>query len=143
MTFILAARTALLSGSALILCACTETTPPDDAQPMPGEMPVGDTLADEPKVSWQAPDSCPPWASDDRPEGSNCHGILPETCGADRAAAFVGRVGTPDVRAEMEDIAVRELRWLPPQTGYTEDLSNGRLNIILDENNVITKVDCY
>ena len=137
---------ASIAACAAVTAGCAQQSRPDAVAAVdepPAEQVAVISRTEEPAVRWQPPATCPAWASDSRPEGSNCYGILPETCGADRAARYVGMEGTDQVRAALETIAVRELRWLPPRTAYTDDLSDGRLNVILDENNMITRVDCY
>jgi len=68
---------------------------------------------------------------------------MPEACGADYAAAYVGKVGTVENKRKLQQIAVTEMRWLPPNAARLDDLSYWRLNVFLDENNVITEVDCF
>jgi hypothetical protein len=80
----------------------------------------------------------------ERPRGSNCFGIFPEQCGADRAAAFVTQPFTADVRARIETIApLGGIRFTRPNEAVTDDLRFGRLNVSIDERNRVEKVDCH
>lgn len=79
-----------------------------------------------------------------RPAGSNCLGILPEACGADRLTAFVGLFADPATRREAEALVeTTDIRWIRPGDAVIEDLRANRLNFELDENDRIEKIDCY
>jgi hypothetical protein len=79
-----------------------------------------------------------------RPRGSNCFGIFPEQCGADRAAAFVSQPFTADVGARIEAIAPPGgIRFTRPNEAVTDDLRFQRLNIHIDARGRVEKVDCY
>jgi hypothetical protein len=79
-----------------------------------------------------------------RPRGSNCFGIFPEQCGADRAAAFVSQPFTADVRARIEAIAPPGgIRFTRPNEAVTDDLRFERLNVHIDAQGRVEKVDCY
>ena len=79
-----------------------------------------------------------------RPRGSNCFGIFPEQCGADRAAAFVSQPFTAEVRARMEAIAPPGgIRFTRPNEAVTDDLRFERLNVHIDAQGRVEKVDCY
>lgn len=76
-----------------------------------------------------------------RPRGSNCFGIFPEHCGA---AAFVTRPFTADVRARIEAIAPPGgIRFTRPNEAVTDDLRFERLNVLIDAQGRVEKVDCY
>lgn len=98
---------------------------------------------DRPVKRWQAPESCPPYADPDRPSGSNCLGILPESCGADRAYQFVGQPMSDDIRAVVEGSASGGVRTFVTGQPVTDDLLPGRLNIETDETGTIVSVDCF
>ena len=67
----------------------------------------------------------------------------PSACGADKAARFVGKVATPDVRAQtIEAVGHNRIRWIGPDTVVTMDFSEARLNMSLDGNNRITGAKC-
>jgi hypothetical protein len=81
---------------------------------------------------------------DQRPRGSNCYGTFPEQCGADRAAAFVSRPFTAEVRARIEAIAPPGgIRFTRPDEAVTDDLRFERLNVHIDAQGRVEKVDCY
>ena len=96
-----------------------------------------------PVKRWQAPASCPPYADPDRPSGSNCLGILPESCGADRAFQFVGQSMSDDVLQVVRGSASGGVRTFVTGQPVTDDLRPGRLNIETDETGTILSVDCF
>jgi hypothetical protein len=79
-----------------------------------------------------------------RPPRSNCLGILPEQCGADRVQHYVGRRLNDAVRDEIHriagDIVVRTYGERQP---VTDDLRPDQLNVVYDAGRRIVKVDCY
>ena len=79
-----------------------------------------------------------------RPRGSNCFGIFPEQCGADRATAFVTQPFTADVRARIEAIdPPGGIRFTRPNEAVTDDLRFERLNVHIDAQGRVDKVDCF
>jgi hypothetical protein len=79
-----------------------------------------------------------------RPRGSNCFGIFPEQCGADQAATFLSEILTPDARARIEAIAAPGgTRFIRPGEAVIQDLRPGRLNIELDAQGIVERIDCY
>jgi hypothetical protein len=79
-----------------------------------------------------------------RPRGSNCHGIFPEQCGADKARGYVGKRATPAVRDTIIRFSPNgDVRFIRPGDAVIEDLRTGRLNIQLSESGVIESADCY
>lgn len=79
-----------------------------------------------------------------RPPGSNCLGILPSACGADRARAYVGRIATPALRARIERVVGHDqIRWIKPGEPVIQDLRHNRLNMQLDKRGRIAIADCY
>ncbi len=78
-----------------------------------------------------------------RPAGSNCLGITPDQCGADKAQMYVGRQGTDAAQAKIQELAIGRLRWVEYNAAVTDDMQPDRLNVMLDENGVIANVSCY
>ena len=67
----------------------------------------------------------------------------PSVCGAGKAAKFVGRNATPDVRAQViETVGHNRIRWIGPDTVVTMDFSEARLNADLTAANRITGFRC-
>ena len=67
----------------------------------------------------------------------------PSECGADKAAKFVGKIATPDVRAQViEAVGHNRIRWIGPDTVVTMDFSPSRLNAELNAADRITGVRC-
>jgi Peptidase inhibitor I78 family len=115
----------------------------------------------EPKrpATVQLPDVFPPLPSRDlndmvagcahqnpekRPRGSNCAGIFPEQCGADKAKAFIGQIATPVLRERIQSFAPADgVRFILPMEAVTEDLRFGRLNVQMDDSSRIVAIDCY
>jgi len=64
-------------------------------------------------------------------------------CGADKAVKFVGKVATPEVRAQaIEAVGHNRIRWIGPDTVVTMDFSESRLNMQLDASNRVTGAKC-
>ena len=64
-------------------------------------------------------------------------------CAADKAARFVGKSATPDVRAQVIEAAGHNrIRWVGPDTVVTMDFSESRLNMALAAANKITGAKC-
>jgi len=79
-----------------------------------------------------------------RPRGSNCFGIFPEQCGADQAQPFHGQPLTQETRARIEAIAPPDgVRFIRPGEPVIQDLRAGRLNIELDAEDRVERIDCY
>ncbi|QLC23849.1 hypothetical protein HFP57_01575 [Parasphingopyxis algicola] len=79
-----------------------------------------------------------------RPAGSNCLGIVPELCGADRLRDLVGRVADDATRREaVAAVGHDDIRWIRPGDGVNDDLQPNRINIQLDDANRIETIDCY
>lgn len=121
-----------------LLSACAPENPGDApaGTPTPGDTPLA-------QDSWTAPDHCPEWSDPNRPDGSNCLGIMPESCGADQAAAYVGQVITPRIDAILTRFAPGGIRVLRPDQARSDDLVEGRLNVFLGARDRIESVDCF
>lgn len=79
-----------------------------------------------------------------RVEGSNCFGMLPAVCGADKAASYVGIAADAKVREAVTNLVGHEnIRWTSPGQAEIENLDPDRLNMLLDKRGRIAKVDCY
>lgn len=116
-------------------------TPPT-AAPLPPAQPGFAVRADRDLLD-RIP-GCAGMNPDQRPRGSNCFGIFPEQCGADRAAAFVTQPFTTEVRARIEAIdPPGGIRFTRPNEAVTDDLRFERLNVHIDARNRVEKVDCY
>jgi len=145
-------RAALAAGLSLLsLAACQAATEPQPAASVPSATP---TVVASPAPNTFAVRAdrdtgdmiagCPHQNPEQRPRGSNCFGIFPEQCGADRAAAYVGQSLTPEKRRDVEAIAPPGgIRFIRPAEPVTDDLRFGRLNVLLDTQGRIDKVDCY
>ncbi|MEO6153134.1 MAG: hypothetical protein ABIT09_06930 [Croceibacterium sp.] len=89
---------------------------------------------------------CPHMNPTSRPAGSNCYGVFPEQCGADRAAAFQGQELDGSTREQIDAIAppggIRYIRLREP---VNQDFRPGRLNVELGGpiGKTIAKVDCF
>lgn len=79
-----------------------------------------------------------------RPPGSNCLGILPQACGADRVVALVG---APANAATLDSIRQRighdRIRIFARGEPVTDDLRPDRLNIEIGARGRIAGIDCY
>ena len=131
----------------LVLAACADTTP-DDAEATAGA--TGATATTnatvEPVPTATVTTSATPGATNtpmsetSTPIPANA---APSACGADKAAKFVGKTATPDVRAQViEAVGHNRIRWIGPDTVVTMDFSEGRLNADLNASNRITGFRC-
>ncbi|MBD2841963.1 hypothetical protein [Erythrobacter rubeus] len=109
--------------------------PSDDPPPLPS-FPPGSEPGDLPPCPGVNPDIR-------RPAGSNCLGVVPERCGADRVQQYVGLEATPELRSLLPRLAVSDFRWIPHMTAVTDDLNPTRMNVIIDADGLIEKIDCY
>ena len=134
----------------LVLAACNETPTTADAtasatdagvvattnatvEPVPGAG-AGGTASPSPNASNT------PMPGTSTPIPANAP---PSACGADKAAKFVGKTATPDVRAQtIEAVGHNRIRWIGPDTVVTMDFSESRLNMSLDADNRITGAKC-
>ena len=66
-----------------------------------------------------------------------------DACGASKAAKFVGKSATPQVRMEVaEAVGHLSIRWIGPGDVVTMDYSEGRLNADLDDGSKIKGFRC-
>lgn len=64
-------------------------------------------------------------------------------CQAEGLGDLIGQPGTSALAAEaLEQSGARTLRWIQPGTMVTMDFRRDRLNIHLDDRNMVTKVNC-
>lgn len=101
------------------------------------------TAAPAPRLATDLP-SCPGINPDiRRPAGSNCLGILPRECAADRVAGLVGSPDSPALRERVaRTVAHANIRWIGFGEAVIENLDPTRLNISLDSGGRVTAVDC-
>ena len=67
----------------------------------------------------------------------------PRLCDAARADTLIGSPATASLGTQVLKLTgARALRWIQPGTMVTMDYRADRLNIRLDANNRITKIDC-
>ncbi len=110
------------SAALLLATACAQTPEPADENNVPEEpqaAELGDASATEPDV-------------DDRPD----------ECGAGAVQSYIGQEGTEAIEAELEAKASGRFRWIPPGTIVTDDYGPSRMNVMLDDEGVIVKIDC-
>ena len=66
-----------------------------------------------------------------------------DECGASKVAQFVSQKATSAVRARLAaEVGHDRIRWVGPDTVVTMDFRPDRLNVALDENDVITGGKC-
>ena len=64
-------------------------------------------------------------------------------CKADGFGDLVGQPATAELGAKALDRAgARTLRWIQPNTAVTMDYRQDRLDIYLDDHNVVSKLSC-
>lgn len=65
------------------------------------------------------------------------------TCDATRVQGLIGQVATQALGTEaIRGSGARTMRWIAPGTAVTMDYRTDRLNIHLDAQNRVTRVDC-
>lgn len=65
------------------------------------------------------------------------------TCSAAAAQSLVGQLGTPENAAKAMTLTrTKTMRWLRPGMAVTMDYRSDRLNILLDEKDVIAQITC-
>lgn len=66
-----------------------------------------------------------------------------QTCNADGLDDLVGKPGTAELGADaLKRSGAKRLRWIQPGTMVTMDFRRDRLNIHLDDHNIVTRVNC-
>ena len=144
-------RTLALLLAPLALAACADSTPDDATATSAADGAVATTNATvEPvptaTVTTTASAGASPTARDTPMAGNSTPipaNAPPSACGADKAAKFVGKIATPDVRAQtIEAVGHNRIRWIGPDTVVTMDFSEGRLNMELNASNRITGTRC-
>lgn len=136
--------TAILFASmscALSACAPTNTAG-DDPTPAPADAAAAPAPAETTTPS-------PPAASEDLrplPEGGQAGaapGAIEDSCNAEAAKSFVGKTADAAVAEQARTAAgAQVVRALKPGQMVTMEFRAGRLNLDVDENNVITNVRC-
>ena len=140
-------RTALLLIAPLALVACGDTTPNDaEATPTAAGTAATTNATVEAVPTATVTTTAPPGATN-TPMSQTSTPIpadaAPSACGADKAAKFVGKTATPDVRAQViEAVGHNRIRWIGPETVVTMDFSESRLNMELNASNRITGARC-
>lgn len=132
----------------LALVACGDPTPPDataTSGPSDTIATTNATVDPVPTATVTAGPGATPTASDTAmptptPSPTNA---APSVCGAGKTAKFVGKIATPDVRAQViETVGHNRIRWIGPDDAVTMDFSEARLNADLDERGKITSFRC-
>jgi hypothetical protein len=139
----------LIAAAAVALAACTDTAPTEPGEePDETAIPVPDSGAgrdgDDPTAP---PDPTPALTSTATASPTPTPSASPTApatpCGADKAARFIGRNATPDVRAQViEAVGHNRIRWIGPDTVVTMDYSESRLNADLTAADRITGFRC-
>lgn len=67
-----------------------------------------------------------------------------QSCGAPKAAEFLGQVAVPDVRVALQKAIapVKDIRFRAPGAVVTQDFRNTRLNVMLDATGTIRDLRC-
>ena len=138
----------LFSAAALALTACNQATPGDVAASATPSAPA--TMA-----TTNAKIEPVPGSTDSAPSPSPSKTAMSATstpvpadelssdCGARKAARFVGKTATPEVRAQViETVGHNRIRWIGPGDAVTMDYSEERLNAELDTGGKIMIFRC-
>ena len=80
------------------------------------------------------------------PKAGPAPSLMPEltgSCNADAVAGLIGQPASSEIGQEALRLSTsRSLRWLQPNTAVTMDYQGARLNIKLDDRNIITDFSC-
>jgi hypothetical protein len=134
--------------SPLALAACNQATPGDatasGVPSAPATMATTNAKVEPvPGLPSSAAPSGTPSAGETAMPASQPPATDAEECGAGKAARFVGRKATPDVRAGVaKAVGHDRIRWIGPGDAVTMDYSEGRLNADLDQGGKITGFRC-
>lgn len=136
----------LLAGTAFAATSCNDASDTTSSDTAPQEVTAeADFFPPDPTrdlVDLVA--GCEGMSPRQRPRGSNCHGVFPEQCGADKAVKHLGDHITPELRTTITAYSPSgDVRFIKPGDAVIEDLRYGRLNVLLDGNGMIIKADCY
>lgn len=66
-------------------------------------------------------------------------------CNAEAAQGFVGQKVTADLATALRILkasGARTLRWGPPRTAMTMDYRADRVNVMYDDDSIITQISC-
>lgn len=67
----------------------------------------------------------------------------PATCNTEEAQQFIGRKASGSIGKSVLDMSdARILRWGGPQTAFTMDFRQDRVNVIYDAQGIITRIYC-
>ena len=76
-------------------------------------------------------------------EGLTAPDAPPASCEVTEAQQFIGRKATASLGNEILDMTQsRRLRWGPPDSMFTMDYREDRVNVIYDEQGLITRIYC-
>ena len=69
--------------------------------------------------------------------------VQPTPCGAEKAYELIGKKRTPQLVAEVARLTgTTVIRWIAPGTAVTMDYREDRVNVSLDDDDVITGIKC-
>jgi len=134
----------LIAAAAVALAACNQATPAEPAadETAPTSTAPGDGTDERTNEPSGTPPTPTPTASP-TPMPTPSPTAPSSACGAEKAARFVGRSATPDVRAQViEAVGHNRIRWIGPDTVVTMDFREDRLNADLTAANRITGFRC-
>lgn len=133
------ASLAMLCALALAACApqpSTDGTPPADAAPAAPETAPPTPAADaaDPSTGTTAPEADAPPAAPD----------MAAQCNADAAQSFVGKEATDATVADAKAAAGAkgDVRVIKPGQPVTMDFRGDRLNVEVDERNLVVRITC-
>ena len=67
----------------------------------------------------------------------------PAACNATEAQQFIGRAASSSIGKSVLDMTdARRLRWGAPDSVFTMDYREDRVNVIYDEQGIITRIYC-
>jgi hypothetical protein len=143
----------VLATALLAISGCTQSPEPPAAKPRPAlaergvPAPPPTALPAPPRGGRQSSDLAPcPGINPDirRPAGSNCLGIVPQACAADKVSDILKKTDSAALRADVtRRTGNTNVRWIGDGEAVIENLDPTRLNIQLDAQRRVHNVDCY
>lgn len=138
-------RTTLFAIGATVTVALSSCGDPGNTDPSAGETSQQATAGEQAARGDSTAAATP--AADATATGATARDVSSnppgDECGASKVAAFASQKATAEVKARLAAAVGHDsIRWIGPDTAVTLDYSPGRLNVVIDANEVITGGKC-
>lgn len=138
-------KTTLFAIGATVTVALSSCGDPGNTDPPAAETSLGETAGEQAAGGESAATATP--AVDATASATTADDVDSnppgDACGASKVAAFASQKATAEVKARVAAAVGHDsIRWIGPDTAVTLDYSPGRLNVVIDDNDVITGGKC-